>query len=93
MRDVGIVYGSKEAAQPLIISKDTVYVHTDIEEVFVEEIGFRGYKYHEIQYDKDEYIQLMSEKSNSLANQLQEVQTSLIETYEQIAALAPEGGQ
>jgi hypothetical protein len=57
MKDMGIVQGSAEQAQPLIIGKDTVYVHT----VIVQ--GEDGlYQYHEIQYDKDEYIKVLAEK-------------------------------
>lgn len=60
MKDVGIVYGSKEQAVPLIIGTDTVYEHTDIEAI-TETDEHTGrtreiYKYHEIQFTKDEFI-------------------------------------
>lgn len=51
MQDMGIVHGSSTQAVPLIVNKDTVYVHTDI--TLIEE-GL--YEYRELQYDKDEYI-------------------------------------
>jgi len=57
MKDVGIVQGSPEMAVPLIVGKDTVYVHTDITPVEGEEGLFQ---YHEVQYEKDEYIKLMA---------------------------------
>lgn len=68
MRDMGIVQGSAAQAVPLIVGVDTVYVHTNIEPVPPdEERGNEGlYQYREIQYDKDEYIQLMSEKNMEL---------------------------
>lgn len=65
MKDMGIVQGSPEMAIPLIVGKDTVYVHTDIQEVPDAE-GNMVWQYHEIQYDKDEYIRLMSEKNSEL---------------------------
>ena len=57
MKDMGIIQGSAAQAVPLIIGKDTVYVHTDITPVEGEEGLFQ---YHEIQYEKDEYIELMA---------------------------------
>lgn len=65
MKDMGIVQGSPEAAVGLIVGKDTVYVHTDIQEVLDAE-GNPTWQYHEIQYDKDEYIHLLSEKNDEL---------------------------
>lgn len=59
MKDMGIVHGSAEQAVPLVIGYDTVYVHTNIEPV-TEEGPFR---YHEIQYHKDEYIRMMAEST------------------------------
>lgn len=67
MKDYGRVRGSKEQAKPLIIGKDTVYVHTDI--VAVEDGQF---EYNEIQYGKDEYIKLMAESNNALRVDLSE---------------------
>lgn len=60
MKDMGIVRGSAAQAEPLIIGKDTVYVHSNIKPVEDEEGLF---EYHEIQYEKDEYIKLMAEQS------------------------------
>lgn len=65
MKDMGIVQGSPEMAVPLVVGKDTVYVHTDIQQVPDEE-GNMVWQYHEIQYDKDEYIRLLSEKNDKL---------------------------
>ncbi len=78
MKDMGIVRGSAAQAVPLIIGKDTVYVHTDITPVEGEEGLF---EYHEIQYEKDEYIKLMAEQSNLQDNYLLDVdyRLSLVE--------------
>lgn len=56
------VQGSLEASAPLIVGLTTVYVHSNVEKVLDEEGQETGlYKYDEIQYEKDEYIKLMSE--------------------------------
>ena len=60
MKDYGRVRGSKEQAKPLIIGKDTVYVHTDIVDIEDDQC-----EYNEVQYGKDEYIGLMSKKAES----------------------------
>jgi hypothetical protein len=85
MKDMGIIQGSAEQAVPLIIGKDTVYVHTDIEQVFKDNEGKSVdnlFQYHEIQYNKDEYIKLLSEKNGSLDQQLTDTQLALCEIYE-----------
>ena len=78
MKDIGIVRGSAAQAEPLIIGKDTVYVHSNIKPVEDEEGLF---EYHEIQYEKDEYIKLMTEQSNLQDNYLLDVdyRLSLVE--------------
>ena len=66
MKDMGIVRGSAEMAKPLIVGFDTVYVHTDIKPVEpLEEEPDRApeFEYHEIQYGKDEYIQVMADQN------------------------------
>ena len=78
MKDMGIIQGSAAQAVPLIIGKDTVYVHSNIKPVEDEEGLF---EYHEIQYEKDEYIKLMTEQSNLQDNYLLDVdyRLSLVE--------------
>jgi hypothetical protein len=60
MMDMGIVQGSAAMAKPLVIGKDTVYVHTDIQEI-TDSDGNTLYQYHEVQYDKDEFIHMLAE--------------------------------
>lgn len=56
------VQGSLEASAPLIVGLTTVYVHTNVTKVLDDEGQETGlYQYDEVQYDKDEYIKLMSE--------------------------------
>lgn len=81
MKDMGIVQGSPEMAVPLIVGKDTVYVHTSIEQVPDTE-GNMVWQYHEIQYDKDEYIRLLSEKNALVEAQLTDTQLALVEVFE-----------
>lgn len=73
MIDVGVIRGSKEQAKELIVGTDTVYVHSDIKPVKTED-GSEVYQYNEVQYTKDEYIRLLSEKNTSLENQMESTQ-------------------
>lgn len=85
MKDMGIVFGSAEQAIPLIIGKDTVYVHSDIQQILEDKDGkpvTNLFQYHEIQYDKDEYIKIIAEKNQSLKQQLTDTQLALCEFYE-----------
>lgn len=69
MKDMGIIQGSAAQAVPLIVGKDRVDVHTDITPVTQDNQGnpVEGlFQYHEIQYEKDEYIELMSKQSQEL---------------------------
>lgn len=75
MKVIGTVHGDAEQAVELVVGTDTVYVHTDIQ---AKEVTDRAtgetrteYTYHEVQYDKDEYITLMAEqtaRNNRLMN-------------------------
>jgi hypothetical protein len=74
MKDMGIVFGSAEQAVPLVIGKDTVYVHTDVQQILEDNEGKSVdnlFQYHEIQYDKDEYIAYLN-------NQLLQVQDYIV---------------
>jgi hypothetical protein len=69
MKDVGIIQGSGVQAVPLVVGKDTVYVHTDITKVDTDQEGNPVddlYEYHEVQYDKDEYIELQSQQMDEM---------------------------
>ena len=81
MRQIQNVHGSEECAKPLIIGKDTVYVHYNIrQETISDGIEDRiEWVYDEIQYGKDEYIKVISEKSNELENTINDINTALIE--------------
>ncbi len=72
---MGIVRGSAAQAKPLIIGKDTVYVHTNIKPVEDEEGVF---EYYEIQYEKDEYIRLMAEQNETFLETLDTLMLEVI---------------
>ena len=85
MRDMGIVQGSAEAATPLVIGYDTVYVHDDIQEYQeTTEDGevITSYKYHEIQYTKDEYLQIQADRQSKLEENVTNAQMAILELYE-----------
>jgi len=70
--------------EPLIVDESSVWVHSNI--VPVEELNeeetFIGFEYDMIQYEKDEYIKIMSDSNEALESQMTETQLALIELYE-----------
>lgn len=85
MKNIGIVRGSSEQAKELVIGKDTVYVHTDITPITTDARGNEVkdlFEYHEIQYDKDEYIELLAKQNAELTSGLTDTQLALCEIYE-----------
>ena len=80
MKDMGIINCSTAQAIPLIVGKDTVYVHTDIEQVKTDSQGKPTenlWKCHEVQYEKDEYIKKMSEANIQVQAQVESTQEAL----------------
>lgn len=87
MIDKGLVQGSESQAKPLIVGVDTVYVHTNIEQVTTDAEGnaVEGlYQYNEVQYGKDEYIHLLSEKNTALESEITSTQLALCDVYEML---------
>jgi hypothetical protein len=83
--NVGIVQGSKDSAKEIIVGYDTVYVHSDIEDVsYTDDRGnlIEMYKYNEVQYGKDEYIELLSKINKEMELELIDTQMALCEVYE-----------
>ena len=87
MKEIKNVQGSKEQAQPLIVNKDTVYVHTNIVQATDEDGNVVDglYVYDEVQYTKDEYIQIIAEKNETLERDLTDTQLAIAEIYESLA--------
>lgn len=88
MKEIKNVQGSLQQAQPLIVNKDTVYVHTNIVQATDEDgnVVDNLYVYDEVQYTKDEYIQIMAEKNSQLEKELTDTQLALCELYESVGA-------
>ena len=86
MKEIKNVQGSSQQAQPLIVNKDTVYVHTNIVQATDEDGNVVDglYVYDEVQYTKDEYIQIMAEKNSQLEQEITETQMALCDIYEAI---------
>lgn len=82
------VFGSHMQAQPLIITKNAVFVHSNIKKSNINEWGEPDdniYTYDEIQYSIEEYISLLSEQNLKLQNELTDTQLALCEVYELIS--------
>ncbi len=78
MKYFGRVRGSLEQSQPLVVGVDTVYEHWNIEKIPDSE----EYEYDENQYDKDEYLKLVSDKTSILEKADKDNKLALIEIYE-----------
>lgn len=75
MKEIKNVRGSAAQAVPIIVGKDTVYIHTNIHNVDVENPDgstHTEYEYDETQFNKDEYIAYLN-------SQLLEVQQYIID--------------
>jgi len=71
----------------LIIDDYNVWVNSNIIEItesIDSEYGFVGYQYDCVQYDKDEYIKVLSEQNKSVEQQLTNTQLAIVEVYESV---------
>jgi len=66
MKDYGRVR-STVAPEPMVIDEFSVWVHSNITPVEEDngEETFIGFEYDMVQYDKDEYIKIITEKSKT----------------------------
>lgn len=83
-------YGkTRSAVKPLEIelTETKVFVATDIEQVTVTMDGqeYTEYEFDLVEYDKDEYIKLISNKNEELEQNLTDTQLALCEVYEMIS--------
>lgn len=88
MVDYGEVHSTVKP-EKIDIKETKVFVATDIEEEviyipedFETETEEVGYKYHLVEYDKNEYITMMSIKDEQLESELSNAQMALCELYE-----------
>ncbi len=78
MFNAGIITCDKDMAKPVVVGKDTVYIHTDIEKIVMESEQEGGepkevYRCKEVQYSKDEYIEELLQKNRLVVTQLMNV--------------------
>ena len=74
------VRGSKEASEPVVIGKDTVYIHENVKKIEEDEFGNKVdnlYEYDEIQYDKDEYMAKLIVENSILKKGLRETNATI----------------
>lgn len=68
MKDMGIIQGSADQAKPIVVGKDTVYIHTDIVKLDTDNEGNpvdNLYEYHEVQYALHEYLDLFANQTKA----------------------------
>lgn len=69
------------------ITESKVFIATNIEQVTVtmEEQEYVEYEFDLVEYDKDEYIKLISNKNEELEQNLTDTQIALCDVYEMIS--------
>ena len=65
------VRGTMDYVPSVFVDIDTVYIRSNITRI--EELEFSGWEYDEIQYKKDNYIELISNKSEQLEEEVADV--------------------
>lgn len=86
MIDYGRVYGNNRP-QEIQITSSLVFVASNIQayEKNIDDHIEKGFEYDLIQYDKDEYIQLIAIKNSNLENQLLITQEAVCDLYEMLS--------
>ena len=83
MKNYGL---QRSAVEPkdVEITESKVFVATDIKQVTVtmDEQEVQEYQFNLVEYDKDEYIKIISEKNAALEQQVTDTQLALCEVYE-----------
>ncbi|PLT76341.1 MULTISPECIES: hypothetical protein [Lachnospiraceae] len=86
MKNYGL---QRSAVEPkaVEITESKVFVATDIEQVTVtmDEQEVQEYQFNLVEYDKDEYIKIISEKNEELEQQMTDTQLALCDVYEMLA--------
>lgn len=62
------VRGTMKYVPTVEVSKDTVYIRSDIERI--EEMEFSGWEYNEIQMSKDKYLEKLQQENENLEKEL-----------------------
>ena len=86
MKNYGL---QRSAVEPkaVEITESKVFVATDIEQVTLtmDEQEVQEYQFNLVEYDKDEYIKIISEKNEELEKQMTDTQLALCDVYEMLA--------
>ena len=86
MKNYGL---QRSAVEPkaIEITESKVFVATDIEQVTLnmDEQEVQEYQFNLVEYDKDEYIKIISEKNKELEQQMTDTQLALCDVYEMLA--------
>lgn len=71
--------------EPIVVDEFSVWVASNVtlvnEEGTEDQAGFTGYEYDLVQYDKDEYIKMQSDRQADLESQILDTQEGLVEVY------------
>lgn len=86
MKNYGLQRSTVEP-KPVEITESKVFVATDIEQVTLtmDEQEVQEYQFNLVEYDKDEYIKIISEKNEELEQQMTDTQLALCDVYEMLA--------
>lgn len=83
MKDYGL---QRSAVKPSEreFTETKIFVYTDIKEVVEssENGDINLFEFNMIEYDKDEFIELLSDKNKSLESEITEIQLALCDVYE-----------
>lgn len=83
MKDYGL---QRSAVKPSEreFTESKVFIYTDIKEVVEssENGDINLFEFNMIEYDKDEFIELLSDKNKSLESEITEIQLALCDVYE-----------
>lgn len=83
MKSYGITR-SKVKPKPVEVTENKVFIATDIKfvDIQTEEHYNKEYEFNYVEYDKDEYIELISKKNEELEQQVTDTQLALCDVYE-----------
>ena len=86
MKNYGLQRSTVEP-KAIEITESKVFVATDIEQVTLnmDEQEVQEYQFNLVEYDKDEYIKIISEKNKELEQQMTDTQLALCDVYEMLA--------
>lgn len=83
MKDYGLTRSTVEP-QEVEITETKVFVATDIHPVtiVIEDNETTEYEFNLVEYDKDDYIKIISNKNTELERQMTDTQLALCDVYE-----------